>query len=84
MLFYLVRDNSNWLSSSVFKSQKDAIISQRWRLENPALKKDSDYPISIMQVDTDLGNWVVVKYLNAAQLEDYVEKYDSQKKGGAK
>lgn len=84
MLFYLVRDVNRWMSAFVFKNQRDAILSQKWRLEETACDVNPDFPISILQVDTDLGVMVVVAYLRKAELSDYVQKYNNQKKGGSK
>ena len=84
MLFYLVQDASGWLSSIVSKSKDKAIISQRWRLDSPATDVSIDYPLRIMEVNTNCEYMGVIMEVSEADLKAYVEKYDSQKKGGSK
>lgn len=84
MVFYLVRDASRWLSSIVFKSKGDAIISQKWRIDDPINDSNDDFPLSILEVDTNIKRLNVISYVTKAELRSYVEKNDSQKKGGSK
>lgn len=84
MLLYFVKDASGWMSSFVFRSQVEAIISQKWRLEDPAFEVENSYPLSLMEFNTAIGRMKEVREVSEADLKAYVEKYDSQKKGGTK
>lgn len=84
MKYYLVKDAARWLSSFVFKSQSDAIISQRWRIDDPINDSNDDFPLSILEVDTNIKRLNVISYVSKAELRAYIEKNDSQKKGGSK
>lgn len=84
MILYFVKDASGWMSNFVFRSQVDAIISLKWRLEDPAFEVESSYPLTLMEVNTAIGRMKEVRVVSEADLKAYVEKYGSQKKGGSK
>ena len=84
MLLYFVKDASGWMSKFVFRSQVDAIISQKWRLEDPAFEVENSYPLALMEVSTAIGRMKKVREVSEADLKAYVEKHYCQKKGGSK
>lgn len=84
MVLYFVKDASGWLSNYVFRSQVDAIISQKWRLEDPAFNVSNDYPLTLMEIDTKYERMKEVKELSEADFKSYVEKYYCKEKGGSK
>lgn len=84
MYFYLVRDNSGWMSDLVFKSIDQAITSQSWRVDDHRHVVCSDFPLTILRIDTELGLLEVAKVVSEAQMIARFQKKDSQKKGGSK
>lgn len=84
MFFYLVKDASGWMSDIVSKSINQAIISQSWRVEDPHHVVCSDFPLTILRIDTKLGLVGVCKEVSEACLIAKVKAYGSQKKGGSK
>lgn len=84
MYFYLVRDNSGWMSDLVFKSIDQAITSESWRVDDPDFDVSNDFPLTILRIDTELGLLGVAKVVSEAQMIARFQKKDSQKKGGSK
>lgn len=84
MLFYLVKDESKWMSNFVFKSKDDAIVSQNWRLEEPSFDVSNDFPITIVKLDTQYRIMSEVMELSEEQLRGEIKRIKGQKKGGSK
>jgi hypothetical protein len=84
MFFYLVKDNSGWMSDLVFKSIDQAITSQSWRVEDSRFNVSEDFPLTIFQIDTELGLMDEVKVVREAEMIARFQKKDSEKKGGSK
>lgn len=84
MFYYLVKDNSGWMSDLVFKSIDQAITSQSWRVEDSRFNVSEDFPLTILQIDTELGLMDEVKVVREAEMIARFQKKDSEKKGGTK
>lgn len=84
MKIYLVKDKSSWMSGFAFKSQDDAIISQKWRLDEPASDVWNDYPLIIVEVDTVTMMTKEVMQLCEDELRNRVVNNNRQKKGGSR
>lgn len=84
MFFYLVKDNAKWLSDWIFQSAEEAIMSQSWRIDNPACNVDEDFPVTIIEVDTDLMCFSEKIELSKEAFIQEVARLESLKKGGAK
>lgn len=84
MFFYLVKDASGWMSDCVFKSIDQAITSQSWRVDDPHHVVCSDFPLSILRIDTELGLMEEIKVVREAEMIARFQKKDSEKKGGSK
>lgn len=84
MIFYLVKGASELMSNRIFKSQKDAILSQRWRIEDSSFDSEEDYPLTIMLVDTNLELITNVAEISRDLLLAKIVRYENQKKGGHK
>lgn len=84
MFYYLVKDNSGWMSDLVFKSIDQAITSQSWRVEDSRFNVSEDFPLTILQIDTELGLMDEVKVVREAEMIARFQKNDSEKKGGTK
>lgn len=84
MFFYLVKDASGWMSDLVFKSIDQAITSQSWRVEDSRFNVSEDFPLTILQIDTELGLMDEVKVVREAEMIARFQKKDSEKKGGSK
>lgn len=84
MIYYLVKDASNWTSNLVFKSIDQAIISQSWRVDDLFNVVKEDFPLSILQIDTEIGLMTEVMKVSEACLIAKVKAYGNQKKGGSK
>lgn len=84
MFYYLVKDNSGWMSDLVFKSIDQAITSQSWRVEDSRFNVSEDYPLTILQIDTELGLMDEIKVVREAEMIARFQKKDSEKKGGSK
>lgn len=84
MFLYLVKDSSGWMSAFVFKSIDQAIVSQSWRVEESRLVVCEDFPLTILQIDTEFGITREVKQVSKAEMIARFQKKDSEKKGGSK
>lgn len=84
MFFYLVKDASGWMSDFVFKSIDQAITSQSWRVEDSLFNVCEDFPLTILQIDTELGLMEEIKVVREAEMIARFQKKDGEKKGGSK
>lgn len=72
------------MSDLVFKSIDQAITSQSWRVEDSRFNVSEDFPLTILQIDTELGLMDEVKVVREAEMIARFQKNDSEKKGGTK
>lgn len=72
------------MSNLVFRSIDQAITSQSWRVDDPHHVVCSDFPLTILQIDTELGLMDEVKVVREAEMIARFQKNDSEKKGGTK
>lgn len=72
------------MSNLVFKSIDQAIISQSWRVEDPNFENGDDFPLTILQIDTEIGLIQEVMKVSEPCLIAKVKAYGSQKKGDSK
>lgn len=72
------------MSGHVFKSIDQAITSQSWRVDYSRFNVSEDFPLTILQIDTELGLMDEVKVVGEAEMIARFQKNDSEKKGGSK
>lgn len=84
MFFYFVKDASGWISNFLSKSIDEAIISQSWRMEDPLFVASDEFPLTIFQIDTELGFIKKVKMVYEDEMIARFRTKDSEQKGGSK
>lgn len=84
MDYFLVKDNSGWRSSMVFKSKDQAIISQSWRIKENEYLEEDDFPITILKFDTKFLMIHKCVELSKEEFFQEVDRIKASKKGGSK
>lgn len=84
MYFYLVKDASKWMSNLVFQSVDQAILSQSWRVDDSDFDVSNDFPLTILQIDTEIGLIKEITEVSKAELMAEAQAHGCLKKGGSK
>lgn len=68
----------------VYRSKDDAIISQKWRLEDQIINVSNDYPVTILTFDT---KFLLIRKCVELSKEEFIQEVNrimASKKGGSK